>query len=355
MQKSNRMLCLALGGLTALSLLTPVSALAAEAEAIPSVTEEIREQLLYNLKFYYLDREGKEVELESIRLTLDEGATEVPVTELMKHLPEGWVLQKEEAFPIPEGAVDLRVPVKKAQRELKIQYVTEDGKTVSTEILMIDRDKEKVVATDLREIPKGYTLLNHVDSPIGADTMTIEILVRKEQRELKVHYVTADGKLVHTETMTIPGDKNKIVGTDLKEIPKGYTLVNFVDKDLDAATASIDVLVQKDEPTEKVISVHYTTAAGKKILTVNMTVAADAKTVEAASLKGIPNGYRLVSKGSLTIDKDNAIHPVVEAEKKDENKDDVPKTGDPTAFLAGSAALSLGAGAVLTGIGRKRR
>ena len=354
MLNKKRCLCLALGGVTALSLLAP--AVVRAEEPTMEATLEVREQLLYNLTYYWLDREGKEQTLSSVRLTLEEDLKAVPVSVLEQHLPAGWVLAEPGDFPIPEGAVDLKIQVKKTPREIEIHYVTADGQTAGKETLVLDGDREKVVATDLRQIPQGHVLVNHVDSPIGADTKVIEILVEKEKRELKVHYVTADGELVHTELLVIPADKTSVVATELREIPKGYHLVNPVDHKLDASTVSIDVLVQKEEPvpTEKVISVHYTTAEGKKILTVSMTVAVDARTVEASQLKGIPNGYRLVSKGSLTIDSDNSLRAIVEAEKKDEEKDEVPKTGDPTAFLAAGAALSLGAGVTLAGIGRKR-
>ena len=103
MKHAKRMLSLVLGGVAALSLMAPVNA-AAEAE-LPTeaiAPGELREQAVFEITLFTLDREGKEQEIRRVRLLLPEDAKEIPVEEQKKLLEEGWVLSKEEPYPIPE-------------------------------------------------------------------------------------------------------------------------------------------------------------------------------------------------------------------------------------------------------------
>ncbi len=106
--------------------------------------------------------------------------------------------------------------------------------------------------------------------------------------------------------------------------------MNTADRNIVSTTKSLDVLVEKDEknPTDKVITVKFVTADGKLVMTTTVVVDADAKTIKASSLKEVPYGFNLVSKGDLEIDEHNTVRVVVAAKETDPKKDKVPKTGD---------------------------
>ena len=103
--------------------------------------------------------------------------------------------------------------------------------------------------------------------------------------------------------VTVSADKTSFTAEEVKAyLPDGYELEDATKTSFDIAGGYVSIpVVKKAVPTTKTIKINYYSEAEKKqIAEVDMTVAADATSVNSGSLKA-PEGYELVLGGDFAI------------------------------------------------------
>ena len=266
--------------------------------------------------------------------------------------PEGYVLaDSNNVIAIDDNTKTVKVAVMKAEgpeigfRAIRVEYVNAAGAIVSAERVNVQFGKLSITVA----APEGYKLFdtNNVIA-IDDETKTVKVQVVKDVKlvPVTVSYVVEATLLADQNPWIeiVMAESPYFVDVeDLKEVPAGYTVVELLAND-----NGVTAIVKKNHPDEKTIFVNYVTADGKNVLTVNMTVPYDAKTVDSKDLKSVPYGYNLITKGTMVIDDQNSIYPVVALKPVNPDKDNVPKTGDSMgmimmATLATVSALSAAA------------
>ena len=112
--------------------------------------------------------------------------------------------------------------------------------------------------------------------------------------------------------VTVSADKTSFTAEEVKAyLPDGYELEDAAKTSFDIAGGSVSIpVVKKAVPTTKTIKINYYSEAEKKqIAEVDMTVAADATSVNSSKLT-VPTGYELVESGDFTI-RDGYVYAAV--------------------------------------------
>ena len=128
-------------------------------------------------------------------------------------------------------------------------------------------------------------------------------------KTIKINYYSeSEGKQVAEVDMEVAADATSVNTSNLTA-PKGYTINET--GDLQIRDGYVYVAVSKVEvPTTKTIKINYYSEAEKKqIAEVDMTVAADATSVNSSKLTA-PQGYELVESGDFTI-RDGYVYAAV--------------------------------------------
>ena len=112
--------------------------------------------------------------------------------------------------------------------------------------------------------------------------------------------------------VTVSADKTSFTAEEVKAyLPDGYELEDATKTSFDIAGGYVSIpVVKKAVPTTKTIKINYYSEAEKKqIAEVDMTVAADATSVNSSKLTA-PTGYELVESGDFTI-RDGYVYAAV--------------------------------------------
>ena len=147
-------------------------------------------------------------------------------------------------------------------------------------------------------LPKGYVLVNEKNSyDINGGYVYIDVTEAKT-KTIKINYYSeSEKKQVAEVEMEVAADATSVNSGSLKA-PEGYELVLGGDFTINDGYVYVAV---KPVPTTKTIKINYYSEAEKKqIAEVDMTVAADATSVNSGSLKA-PEGYELVLGGDFAI------------------------------------------------------
>ena len=147
-------------------------------------------------------------------------------------------------------------------------------------------------------LPKGYVLVNEKNSyDINGGYVYIDVTEAKT-KTIKINYYSeSEKKQVAEVEMEVAADATSVNSGSLKA-PEGYELVLGGDFAINDGYVYVAV---KPVPTTKTIKINYYSEAEKKqIAEVDMTVAADATSVNSGSLKA-PEGYELVLGGDFAI------------------------------------------------------
>lgn len=218
-------------------------------------------------------------------------------------------------------------------RRLTVFYMDDGGQIVGEETVCIAEDSERVEASDLKLVPKGYKVVHETGVIVPADAEEIRVLVEKipepETRKIRVNYVTETGRIVSRENIMISRNACKITADDLTCIPEGYEVVNKDGVEISDTARAIDILVKKAEiaiPEElQPITIKWYNGSEEVGETCRVLVPVAGRFIEKARIEevarqegALPQGYQLaelsdayyINGGEIHISVEKIIEPV---------------------------------------------
>ena len=178
----------------------------------------------------------------------------------------------------------------------------------ATEVTISASSATSVTLQEVKNnLPKGYVLVNEKNSyDINGGYVWIDVTEAKT-KTIKINYYSeSEGKQAAEVDMEVAADATSVNSSKLTA-PKGYELVKSGDFPINDGYVYVAV---KPVPTTKTIKINYYSEAEKKqIAEVEMTVAADATSVNSSKLTA-PKGYELVESGDFTI-RDGYVYAAV--------------------------------------------
>ena len=262
-------------------------------------------------KVNYYDESAKkqiaEIEMETYKSGND---VMVAATTVFEKCPAGYEVVNSD-YIVNDGYV--YVSVKKAEvKSAKVNYYDESAKKQIAEIEMetykSGNDVMVAATTVFEKCPAGYEVVN--SDYIVNDGYVYVSVKKAEVKSAKVNYYDESAKKqiaeIEMETYKSGNDVMVAATTVFEKCPAGYEVVNsnYIVRD-----GYVYVAV-KPVPTTKTIKINYYSEAEKKqIAEVDMTVAADATSVNSSKLTA-PQGYELVESGDFTI-RDGYVYAAV--------------------------------------------
>ena len=254
---------------------------------------------------YYCSGDANHGEHQAAEVTISaSSATSVTLQEVKDNLPKGYVLVNEKnSYDINGGYVWIDVTEAKT-KTIKINYYSEAEKKQIAEVDMTVAADATSVNSGSLKAPEGYELVLGGDFAINDGY--VYAAVRKVKapattKTIKINYYSeAEKKQIAEVDMTVAADATSVNSGSLKA-PEGYELVLGGDFAINDGYVYAAVRKVKAPATTKTIKINYYSEAEKKqIAEVDMTVAADATSVNSGSLKA-PEGYELVLGGDFAI------------------------------------------------------
>ena len=310
---------------------------------------------------YYCNGDANHDHHQAAEVTISaSSATSVTLQEVKDNLPKGYVLVNEKnSYDINGGYVYIDVTEAKT-KTIKINYYSESEKKQVAEVEMeVAADATSVNSGSLKA-PEGYELVLGGDFTINDGSVYVAVKPVPTTKTVKINYYSeSEKKQVAEVEMEVAADATSVNSGSLKA-PEGYELVLGGDFAINDGYVYVAV---KPVPTTKTIKINYYSEAEKKqIAEVDMTVAADATSVNSGSLKA-PEGYELVLGGDFAINDGYvyvAVKPVPttktikinyysEAEKKQIAEVDMTVAADATSVNSGSLKAPEGYELVLGG------
>ena len=246
---------------------------------------------------YYSESEKKQVAEVEMEVAAD--ATSVNSGSLKA--PEGYELVLGGDFAINDGYVYVAVKPVPTTKTVKINYYSESEKKQVAEVEMeVAADATSVNSGSLKA-PEGYELVLGGDFAINDGYVYVAVKPVPTTKTIKINYYSeAEKKQIAEVDMTVAADATSVNSGSLKA-PEGYELVLGGDFAINDGYVYAAVRKVKAPATTKTIKINYYSEAEKKqIAEVDMTVAADATSVNSGSLKA-PEGYELVLGGDFAI------------------------------------------------------
>ena len=151
-------------------------------------------------------------------------------------------------------------------------------------------------------LPEGYVLVNEKNSyDINYDSnggyVFIDVTEAKTKTITINYYSESENKQAGEDKMTVAADATSVNSSELTA-PNGYELVQSGDFPIRDGYVYVAV---KPVPTTKTITInYYSESENKQAGEAEMTVAADATSVNSSELTA-PNGYELVESGDFPI------------------------------------------------------
>ena len=254
-------------------------------------------------KVSYYDESAKkqiaEIEMETYKSGND---VMVAATTVSEKCPAGYEVVNSD-YIVRDGYA--YVSVKKAEvKSAKVSYYDESAKKQIAEIEMEtykSGNDVMVAATTVSEkCPAGYEVVNS-DYIVRDGYVYVAVKPVPTTKTIKINYYSeAEKKQIAEVDMTVAADATSVNSGSLKA-PEGYELVLGGDFAINDGYVYAAVRKVKAPATTKTIKINYYSEAEKKqIAEVDMTVAADATSVNSGSLKA-PEGYELVLGGDFAI------------------------------------------------------
>ena len=248
---------------------------------------------------YYCNGDANHDHHQAAEVTISaSSATSVTLQEVKDNLPKGYVLVNEKnSYDINGGYVYIDVTEAKT-KTIKINYYSESEKKQVAEVEMeVAADATSVNSGSLKA-PEGYELVLGGDFTINDGYVYVAVKPVPTTKTVKINYYSeSEKKQVAEVEMEVAADATSVNSGSLKA-PEGYELVLGGDFAINDGYVYVAV---KPVPTTKTIKINYYSEAEKKqIAEVDMTVAADATSVNSGSLKA-PEGYELVLGGDFAI------------------------------------------------------
>ena len=202
-----------------------------------------------------------------------------------------------------EGSYAFRkVPAPKpTTKTIKINYYSEAEKKQIAEVdLTVAADATSVNSSKLTA-PQGYELVESGDFTINDGYVYAAVKPVPTTKTIKINYYSeAEKKQIAEVDLTVAADATSVNSSKLTA-PQGYELVESGDFTINDGYVYAAVRKVKAPATTKTIKINYYSEAEKKqIAEVDLTVAADATSVNSSKLTA-PQGYELVESGDFTI------------------------------------------------------
>ena len=179
----------------------------------------------------------------------------------------------------------------------------------------VSADKTSFTAEEVKAyLPDGYELEDATKTSFDIAGGYVSIPVVKKAvpttKTIKINYYSeAEKKQIAEVDMTVAADATSVNSSKLTA-PQGYELVESGDFTIRDGYVYAAVRKVKAPATTKTIKINYYSEAEKKqIAEVDMTVAADATSVNSSKLTA-PQGYELVESGDFTI-RDGYVYAAV--------------------------------------------
>ena len=160
---------------------------------------------------------------------------------------------------------------------------------------------------DSSKVLKGTYSWDDLSKYAQGGTLSLDAVFESEapatQNVGLVYYDFTNKVKALEKEVTVSADKTSFTAEEVKAyLPDGYELEDATKTSFDIAGGYVSIpVVKKAVPTTKTIKINYYSEAEKKqIAEVDMTVAADATSVNSGSLKA-PEGYELVLGGDFAI------------------------------------------------------
>ena len=178
----------------------------------------------------------------------------------------------------------------------------------AAEVMISASSATSVTLQEVKDkLPEGYVLVNEKNSyDINGGYVWIDVTEAKT-KTIKINYYSeAENKQIAEGDLTVAADATSVNSSELTA-PQGYVLVESGDFPINDGYVYAAV---KPVPTTKTIKInYYSEAENKQIAEVDLTVAADATSVNSSKLTA-PQGYELVESGDFTI-RDGYVYAAV--------------------------------------------
>ena len=169
---------------------------------------------------------------------------------------------------------------------------------------------------DSSKVLKGTYSWDDLSKYAQGGTLSLDAVFESEapatQNVGLVYYDFTNKVKALEKEVTVSADKTSFTAEEVKAyLPDGYELEDATKTSFDIAGGYVSIpVVKKAVPTTKTIKINYYSEAEKKqIAEVDMTVAADATSVNSSKLTA-PQGYELVESGDFTI-RDGYVYAAV--------------------------------------------
>ena len=169
---------------------------------------------------------------------------------------------------------------------------------------------------DSSKVLKGTYSWDDLSKYAQGGTLSLDAVFESEapatQNVGLVYYDFTNKVKALEKEVTVSADKTSFTAEEVKAyLPDGYELEDATKTSFDIAGGYVSIpVVKKAVPTTKTIKINYYSEAEKKqIAEVDMTVAADATSVNSSKLTA-PKGYELVESGDFTI-RDGYVYAAV--------------------------------------------
>ena len=169
---------------------------------------------------------------------------------------------------------------------------------------------------DSSKVLKGTYSWDDLSKYAQGGTLSLDAVFESEapatQNVGLVYYDFTNKVKALEKEVTVSADKTSFTAEEVKAyLPDGYELEDATKTSFDIAGGYVSIpVVKKAVPTTKTIKINYYSEAEKKqIAEVDMTVAADATSVNSSKLTA-PTGYELVESGDFTI-RDGYVYAAV--------------------------------------------
>ena len=229
-------------------------------------------------------------------------ATSVTLQEVKDNLPKGYVLVNEKnSYDINYDSNGGYVYIDVTEAETKtitINYYSESENKKAGEVEMtVAADATSVNSSELTA-PEGYELVQSGDFPIRDGYVYVAVKPVPTTKTITINYYSeSENKQAGEAEMTVAADATSVNSSELTA-PEGYELVQSGDFPIRDGYVYVAV---KPVPTTKTITInYYSESENKQAGEAEMTVAADATSVNSSELTA-PEGYELVQSGDFPI------------------------------------------------------
>ena len=254
------------------------------------------------------DKQIAEIEMETYKSGND---VMVAATTVFEKCPAGYEIVNSD-YIVRDGYV--YVTVKKAEvKSAKVSYYDESANKQIAEIEMetykSGNDVMVAATTVFEKCPAGYEVVNS-DYIVRDGYVYVAVKPVPTTKTIKINYYSEEeNKQISEVKMEVAADATYVNSGSLKA-PDGYELVESGDFTINDGYVYAAVRKVKAPATTKTIKINYYSEAEKKqIAEVDMTVAADATSVNSSKLTA-PQGYELVESGDFTI-RDGYVYAAV--------------------------------------------